>query len=466
MMQKEEARQEHVKTLKLLFEAIDTSGDGELSPREVEVFLRDEGKAAGEIKRICKTSIRDVIEVLHSLDPHDGHSGVKVDRFVDYLIDAGNTVTEKSILKLQSRIAALETTFRQEFESLRTTQATTGSSHPSRQVQKAHDGEAGGGRPPAKAAASSDDVACAVPPQSLERHLSSSEGGDPRTAPAEGGLRQEVAEALRPVADVLAAGLARQEAASQALCAQLQQLVDQGCRSREVLDHVHGQLQDVRVEKAIAATLEGLWLQGCSNSDHLSRIHQAVVAPSGPLLEKKPPPPSPSVAGPPRPAGASPSRTEATSPSRGTPSPTSLQAAAPAWGLSEEEDEGDAHEQQQQRWRPSAALHEVASHGQDGADQRFFMGSGGKFPGPRTADGPEEPRAPLEVALAGPEAAAAAGREEPKAAPDLFLGSQSPGGQGGRAGPGSPPPAEPPFGQPGAAAGGGREGPNAALATY
>lgn len=117
MTQMEQERQEMIEALVEVFVALDTSGDGRVSHEELSNMLEDETNAK-KVAQMCNTTIRDMMEVLRALEPPDG-SGVTLTEFVGRLIDSGKSVTEKSIMKLENRLANLEDFLIKEFESIR-----------------------------------------------------------------------------------------------------------------------------------------------------------------------------------------------------------------------------------------------------------------------------------------------------------------------------------------------------------
>eukprot|EP00931_Biecheleriopsis_adriatica_P044464 TRINITY_DN25436_c0_g3_i2.p1 TRINITY_DN25436_c0_g3~~TRINITY_DN25436_c0_g3_i2.p1 ORF type:complete len:694 (+),score=109.66 TRINITY_DN25436_c0_g3_i2:80-2083(+) len=90
----EDDRKEHIKALRELFSVIDDKGDGSIREEDVLDFLKDKMRAA-QTAKMCRVPVRDVVEVMKTLG-----SPIKMETFVESLLDVGNPVTEKSILKL------------------------------------------------------------------------------------------------------------------------------------------------------------------------------------------------------------------------------------------------------------------------------------------------------------------------------------------------------------------------------
>jgi len=101
----EEDREAHTKDLKDLFSSIDESGDGEVDQAEIKKFLDDTSKAM-ETAKLCRVPLRDVFDVIQTLSL-DG-APVNMNKFVECLVDVGNPVTEKSVMKLESRLTNLQ----------------------------------------------------------------------------------------------------------------------------------------------------------------------------------------------------------------------------------------------------------------------------------------------------------------------------------------------------------------------
>jgi len=111
----EEDRLTHTKDLKALFSDIDESGDGFVDTSEINLFLQDSRKAL-ETAKLCRVPLRDVYYVLQTLSL-DG-SPVNMNKFVDCLVDVGNPVTEKSVMKLEMHMTNLQEKNEQAMEAI------------------------------------------------------------------------------------------------------------------------------------------------------------------------------------------------------------------------------------------------------------------------------------------------------------------------------------------------------------
>jgi len=94
----EEDRETHKKELQELFEMIDRSGDGFVEEDDIIEFLKDPEQALRTAKS-CGVAARNVVAVLKTLAP-DGKP-VKMNEFVECIMDAGQPVTEQSIMKIE-----------------------------------------------------------------------------------------------------------------------------------------------------------------------------------------------------------------------------------------------------------------------------------------------------------------------------------------------------------------------------
>merc|ERR1712028_196153 len=94
----EEDRAYHKKELKDLFNSIDKGGDGSVKEEQVLEFLSDTDNSF-KMAHCCNASTRNVVAVLKTLAP-DGRS-VKMDEFVECMLDVGKPVTEQSMMKLE-----------------------------------------------------------------------------------------------------------------------------------------------------------------------------------------------------------------------------------------------------------------------------------------------------------------------------------------------------------------------------
>jgi len=99
----EEDRAYHKKELKDLFNSIDKGGDGSVKEEQVLEFLSDTDNSF-KMAHCCNASTRNVVAVLKTLAP-DGRS-VKMDEFVECMLDVGKPVTEQSMMKLETLFSA------------------------------------------------------------------------------------------------------------------------------------------------------------------------------------------------------------------------------------------------------------------------------------------------------------------------------------------------------------------------
>mmetsp|Transcript_104019 Transcript_104019/g.232266 ORF Transcript_104019/g.232266 Transcript_104019/m.232266 type:complete len:221 (+) Transcript_104019:1-663(+) len=105
MSNAEEERQEQLDTLRKLFGAIDTNSDGTIDSPELAQYLTD-AKRAAECATACKIPARDIVSVLKDLS--DDNQPVKMQYFLEKLIEVGNPVTEKSVMKIEARLNGME----------------------------------------------------------------------------------------------------------------------------------------------------------------------------------------------------------------------------------------------------------------------------------------------------------------------------------------------------------------------
>jgi len=103
----EEDRLMQAKELAVLFSELDSSGDGCVDAGEVENAMQDE-EFAQRTAVLLKMPKRDILEVLHMMiQQEENPSGVEMGRFVECLIDSSCPVTERSIMKVESRLVSL-----------------------------------------------------------------------------------------------------------------------------------------------------------------------------------------------------------------------------------------------------------------------------------------------------------------------------------------------------------------------
>jgi len=101
----EEDRAHHIETLHSLFTEIDSDNSDAIGAVEVEAFLSDKENRVKAAKS-CRVATRLVREVLGTLSASTDGGKISRDLFVEYLVDAGDAVTEKSLMKLEFRMKA------------------------------------------------------------------------------------------------------------------------------------------------------------------------------------------------------------------------------------------------------------------------------------------------------------------------------------------------------------------------
>merc|ERR1719215_565580 len=102
MRQAENDRQHQVDILEGIFVEIDQNGDGRMEERELREYFSQPDNWR-RCAASCHVPPREVMDVWRFLGC-DGNA-VSKDRFVDTLLKAQDTPTEKSMLKLEARIA-------------------------------------------------------------------------------------------------------------------------------------------------------------------------------------------------------------------------------------------------------------------------------------------------------------------------------------------------------------------------
>jgi len=95
----EEDRRRHVGELQSLFSSINVKGDGTIRETELMEFLKNKQNSHLTAK-LTRVPTRDVVEVMRTLGKSTDL--IQMDRFVECLLDVGNPVTEKSIMKVES----------------------------------------------------------------------------------------------------------------------------------------------------------------------------------------------------------------------------------------------------------------------------------------------------------------------------------------------------------------------------
>jgi len=102
----EESRREVVAELMELFKAADAGGDGIVQRKELQVFCADKDNAI-RVAHTCQVPVKDVKDVLSSLHDLYEHSP-PLSEFVECLVDVGRVATEKSLLRIEARLEAMQ----------------------------------------------------------------------------------------------------------------------------------------------------------------------------------------------------------------------------------------------------------------------------------------------------------------------------------------------------------------------
>jgi len=100
----ESDRAAYTSQLRELFHDIDQSNDGYVSWEELMNYLK-EGDNAFKTAKMCGVPVRDVVQVLKTVE--GSNLAISCEHFVECLADVSNHVTEKSIMKLESRLKDL-----------------------------------------------------------------------------------------------------------------------------------------------------------------------------------------------------------------------------------------------------------------------------------------------------------------------------------------------------------------------
>jgi len=100
-------RKEHDEELRALFHDIDEDKTGTVTPAELQVFLESSARREA-CAHVCRVPARDVVDVLDCLFESSAGKAVDMEDFIRCLHDVGNVVTEKSVMKLEARLHALE----------------------------------------------------------------------------------------------------------------------------------------------------------------------------------------------------------------------------------------------------------------------------------------------------------------------------------------------------------------------
>ncbi|CAE7667566.1 OGT [Symbiodinium pilosum] len=99
LMSEEEDRKRHIEDLKELFKEINTRGDGIVREKDLKNFLSIPDNAY-ETAKMCRVPVRHVTEVMQTLSINN--PVIKMEDFVECLLDVGNPVTEKSTMRLEA----------------------------------------------------------------------------------------------------------------------------------------------------------------------------------------------------------------------------------------------------------------------------------------------------------------------------------------------------------------------------
>lgn len=108
MANAEEERDAHIAQLRELFQDIDCGGNGIVEPKELEVFLSDSNMKTlmVGIGGRCPLPMRDVKHLLQSLLLSG--QDIALNDFVEQLVDIRTSATEKSIMRIEARLLALQ----------------------------------------------------------------------------------------------------------------------------------------------------------------------------------------------------------------------------------------------------------------------------------------------------------------------------------------------------------------------
>jgi hypothetical protein len=101
----EEDRILHARELRELFRCLDESDDGCLAQDELEKFLVNREQAE-QIALQCRVPLRDVHDVMRMLFLNK--DSIDEDAFVSSLLEVGNQVTEKSIMKIETHLTSIQ----------------------------------------------------------------------------------------------------------------------------------------------------------------------------------------------------------------------------------------------------------------------------------------------------------------------------------------------------------------------
>ena len=115
LMSEEEDRKRHVQDLKELFKEINSTGDGIVRERDLIRFLQNPNNAQ-QTSKMCRVPVRHVQEVMKTLAINS--EMIRMEQFVECLLDVGNPVTEKSTMRLEALHLETRTQSAQYLESL------------------------------------------------------------------------------------------------------------------------------------------------------------------------------------------------------------------------------------------------------------------------------------------------------------------------------------------------------------
>lgn len=101
----EEDREEHTHELCALFQVIDVGGKGNVTPDDLEDFLKHKDNSLN-CARMCRVNVRDVKDVLNTLMLQSDE--VTISQFVEGVLDMSKPAQEKSVKRLEAKINILE----------------------------------------------------------------------------------------------------------------------------------------------------------------------------------------------------------------------------------------------------------------------------------------------------------------------------------------------------------------------
>lgn len=128
LMSEEEDRKRHVQDLKELFKEINSTGDGIVRERDLIRFLQNSYHAQ-QTAKMCRVPVRHVHEVMKTLAINS--EVIRMEQFVECLLDVGNPVTEKSTMRLEALHLETRTRLEESLEDLTQYVQVMKESHPS-----------------------------------------------------------------------------------------------------------------------------------------------------------------------------------------------------------------------------------------------------------------------------------------------------------------------------------------------